>query len=59
MGYKMVAYSVLIIPLYRKKISREHTKNPNANVWACPDVTFCAVGYHPPSTSFSHILFKI
>ena len=40
---------------------REHTKNPNANVWARPDITFWAVRYHPPlvPTSFSHILCKI
>ena len=28
--------------------SRKHTKNPNANVRALPDVTFWAMGYHPP-----------
>ena len=48
---------VLIIPLYtlymKKRFSREHTKNPNANVWARPDVTFWAVGHHslPPLPS--------
>ena len=31
-----------------KIFSREHTKNPNANVWARPDVTFWVVGYHSP-----------
>ena len=31
-----------------KRYSREHTKNPNAYVWARPDVTFWAVGYLPP-----------
>ena len=39
---------VLIISLYWKNgFSREHTKNPNANV-ARPVVTFWAVGYHSP-----------
>ena len=38
---------VLIISLYwKKRFSREHTTNPKANVWARPDVTFWAVGYH-------------
>ena len=32
-----------------KRFSREHTKNPNANVRA--DVTFWASGYHPPTPS--------
>ena len=41
---------VLIISLYMKqRFSREHTNNPNANVWARPDVTFWAVGYHSPN----------
>ena len=51
---------VLIISLYWKKRSlREHTKNPNAYIRARPVVTFCAVGYHPPPASFSHVLCKI
>ena len=38
---------VLIISLHWKnRYSSEHTKNPNANVRACPDVTFWAVGYN-------------
>ena len=44
------------------KIFKRAHKNPNANVWPCQDVTFWAVGYHPPPpgpTSFSHILCKI
>ena len=52
----------LIISLYwKKRFSREHTKNPNANVRARPVVTFSAVGYHSPRVpaSFSHILCKI
>ena len=53
---------VLIISLYwKKRFSREHTKNPNANVRVRPGVTFWAVGYHSPRvpTSFSHILCKV
>ena len=37
--------------ILEKKISREHTKNPNANDRARPDVTFWAVGYHSPPES--------
>ena len=45
----------------KKRFTREHTKNPNANVRARPDVTFWAVEYQfpPVPTSFSHILCKI
>ena len=40
---------VLIIALYlEKRFLMEFTKNPNTNVWACPDFTFSAVGYHSP-----------
>ena len=40
---------VLTFSLYwEKRFSREHTKNPNANVRARPVVTFWAVGYHSP-----------
>ena len=43
---------VLIISLYwKKRYSREHTKNPNAYVRARPDVTFWAVGSPPPPSS--------
>ena len=43
---------VLIISLYwKKRFSREHTKNPNANDRAHPVVTFWAVGYHSPLSS--------
>ena len=43
------------------RFSREHTKNPNANVMTRPDVTFWAEGYHSPQIqpSSSHILCKI
>ena len=53
---------VLIISLYwKKRFLREHTKNPNANVRARPDVIFWAVGYHSPHPlSFkSHLAFHI
>ena len=40
-GLRKGSLFVLIISLYQKKrFSREHTKKPNANVWARPDVTF-------------------
>ena len=46
-GLRKGSLPVLIISLYwKKRFSREHTKNPNANLQACPDVTFWAVGYH-------------
>ena len=41
---------VLIISLYWKNISRKQIKNPNANVQARQDVTFYALGYHPPTS---------
>ena len=44
---------VLIISLYwKKRFSREHTKNLISNVRARPVVTFWAVGYHPPPPQF-------
>ena len=39
------------IILEKKRFSRKHTTNPNAYAWALPDVTFWAVGYHPPPPS--------
>ena len=36
---------------WKKRFSREHTKNPNAYDRARPDVTFWAVGYHSPPKS--------
>ena len=48
-GLRKGSLPVLIISFTGKKIcSREHTINPNVNVWACPDVKFWAVEYHPP-----------
>ena len=59
MKKKLTSTNYFII--LEKRFSREHTKNPNVNVWARPDVTFWAVGYRSPrvSTSFSHILCEI
>ena len=34
--------------LLEKKIFKRAHQNPNVNVWAHTDVTFWAVGYHPP-----------
>ena len=44
--------------ILKKRFSREHIKNLNANVQARPDVTFWAVGYHPPHTE-SQLAFHI
>ena len=38
--------------ILEKRFSREHTKDPNVNVWARPVVTFWAVGYHSPPPHF-------
>ena len=43
----------------KKRFSREHTKNPNANVWARPDVTFWAVGYHPPGSQLAFHIYYV
>ena len=51
--------------MLEKRFSREHTKNPNANVWVRPEVTFWAVGYHspppppPPPPPESQLAFQI
>ena len=37
--------------MLEKIFSREQTERPNANVRVRPDVTFWAVGYHPPHES--------
>ena len=34
--------------ILEKRFSREHTKNPNSNGRARPDVTSWAMGYHSP-----------
>ena len=46
MKRKLICTNYFII--LEKRFSREHTKNPNANVRAGPDVTFWAVVYHSP-----------
>ena len=52
-GYEKEAYLYLLLHYTEKKrFSREHAKNQNANDRARPDITFWAVGYHsPPSPS--------
>ena len=62
MGYEMEAYLYYFFSLYwKKRFSREHTKNPNANARARPDVTFGLWDIIPPRVpaSFSHILCKM
>ena len=51
MKRKMTCTNYFII--LKKRFSREHTKNPKANVWARPDVTFWAVGYHSPKSQLA------
>ena len=50
MKRKLICSNYFII--LKKKFSREHIKKPNANVRARPDITFWAVGYHPPPFEF-------
>ena len=51
---------VLIISLYwKKRFSREHTKNPNAHVRAHPVITFWAVGYHPPKFQLAFHIYHV
>ena len=46
-GNKKEAYLYLLFHYTgKRRFSREHTKNPNANDRARPDVTFWAAGYH-------------
>ena len=47
--------------ILEKKIFKRAHQNPNANVRACPDVTFWAVGYHypPPPRPESQLAFHI
>ena len=42
-----------------KRFSREHTKNPNANVRARPDVTFWAVGYHSLQSQLAFHIYYV
>ena len=48
MGYEKEAYLYYLFHYTGKNDFQESTPNPNAYVQARPDVTFCAVGYHPP-----------
>ena len=45
--------------ILEKRFSREHIKNPNANVRARPDVTFWAVGYHPPESQLAFHIYHV
>ena len=40
MGYEKEAYLYYLFHYTGKRFSRQHTKNPNANIQACTDVTF-------------------
>ena len=42
-----------------KIFSREHTKNPYANVRAHLDVTFWAVGYLPPKSQLDFHIYYV
>ena len=63
MGYEKEAYLYLLFHYTGKKgFSREHIKNTNANVWACPDVTFWAVEYHylpPPESQLPFYIYYV
>ena len=62
MRRKLTGTNYFII-LEKKRFSREHTRNPNAYVRACPHVTFWAVGYHfpppPPQVPTSFHIFYV
>ena len=45
--------------ILKKRFSREPTKNPNANDRARPDVTFWAVGYHPPPSQLAFHIYYV
>ena len=57
----MLACTYYFIILKKKRFSREHTKNPNANVRARPDITFWAVGYnpHPPESQLAFHIYYV
>ena len=44
--------------ILEKNFSREHIKNPNANVRVRPDVTFWAVGYHSPPFHIQYVKYE-
>ena len=51
---------ILIISLYwKKKIFKRAHQNPNANVCACPDVTFWAVGYNSPKFQLAFQIYYV
>ena len=57
MKRKLICTNYFII--LEKRFSREHTKKPNANAWARPDVTFWAVGYYSPPPPEFQLAFHI
>ena len=60
MGYEKKSLIVLIISLYwKKRFSREHTKNSNANSRARPDVTLWALGYHSPESQLAFHIYYV
>ena len=60
MGYEKEAYLYLLFHhTGKKRFSRGHTKNPNANVRARPDVTFWAVGYHSPQSQLAFQIYYV
>ena len=58
MKRKLICTNYFII-LGKKGFSREHTKNPNANVRARPEVTFWAVGYHSPEFQLAFHIYYV
>ena len=58
MKRKLTCTNYFII-LEKKRFSREHTKNLNANVRASTDVTFWAVGYHPPESQLAFHIYYV
>ena len=60
MGNEKEAYLYSLFHYTRKKrFSREHTKNPNANDRAGQDVTFGAVGYHSPVSQLAFLIYHV
>ena len=43
----------------KKDFQESTSKNPNANVWVRPDVTFRAVGYHSPESQLAFHIYRI
>ena len=60
MGYEKEAYLYLLFHYTgKKRFSREHTKNQNANDRARPDITFMAVGYHSPESQLALYIYYV